>query len=880
MFTRNRALSVLLLVSPLTAATLTDAPKLRLGTTTVPIRYSIDLTIVPNTDKFQGVADIQVNVNQPESVVWLNATSLQVKQASFQQNGKSTSASVTAGGSNFIGLQFPGEVSGSGTLHLVYDGAISRNSSAGLFQLKDRDQWYVYSQFEPTDARRAFPSFDEPSFKVPWQLTLHVRKSDMALSNTPSLSETPEANGMKAVKFEETKPLPSYLVALAVGPFDAVSAGKVGKTPLRIIVPHGRASEAQYAAESIPQLLKLLEQYFGTPYPYQKLDSVVMPISNFAMENVGLITYGQSLLLSPPQSDTINRQRMCAIVTAHEMAHQWFGDLVTTSWWNDIWLNEAFATWMESKIVNEWKPEWNMDIAEVDSRLGAENLDSLVSARKIRQPIQSDNDIANAFDGITYEKGAAVIHMFEHWIGSDAFRKGVRQYIKDHANGNATTTDFEASISKAAGRNIAPAFDSFLDQAGIPVVSVALNCSGKRAMLDVAQKRSLPIGSHGSADQTWQIPICVKYSSNGETYSECDLFSQPKGELALKHGGGCPAWVLPNAGEVGYYRVNYQGDLLNKVLTDDGTHLTTAERVGVLGDVRALVDSGEMSPKLALSLAPEFARDSERHVVESALNIAELLKSQAVPDALQPKASAYIREVFGTRARDLGWEPKPGEDDDRRLLRQDLVPAVASEGEDKELIAKAEQLARAWLSDHKAVSPNLVSSVLHVAAEFGDRDLFDRLHTAAKQEQDQRIRETIIRAMGSFRNPEIAKASMALLLTNEFDPREAFHALLFGPLAYPETRDLPFQFVKANLSALLARLPREVGGDFAAQLPVVGRAYCSEEKREEVKSFFEDKVKTYQGGPRTLAHTLEAVDLCMARKKTLGPELAAFLESR
>ena len=867
---------LLLLCSCCFAAKAPEPPTLRLSGTVVPVRYSIDLKIVPGTDLFEGSAHISVSFKHAENLVWLNATKLNIKQANFESSGKTIPATVLPGNDNFAGLSFPSDLSGTGVLNLKYEGRVSRNSSAGLFQMKDRDQWYVYSQFEPTDARRAFPSFDEPSYKVPWQLTLHVRKNDMALSNTPVASEAPEADGFKTVRFAETKPLPSYLIALAVGPFDAVSAGKVGKTPLRIITPKGRGPEAKYAAESIPQLLKLLEQYFGTPYPYEKLDSVVMPISNFAMENVGLITYGQTLLLSKPENDSIGRQRQCAIVTAHEMAHQWFGDSVTTAWWNDIWLNEAFATWMENKIVDEWKPEWKMNVAEVDARLGAMGLDSLLSSRKIRQPIVSDDDIANAFDGITYEKGASVIRMFEHYIGSDTFRKGVRQYVRQHANGSATTADFEAAISAAAGKNIAPAFDSFLDQAGVPVLTSTLDCTSS-PKLKVEQKRLLPIGSKGAAPQTWQMPVCIKYETGGEVYTQCDVISEPRAEIMLKHGRSCPAWLLANDGEAGYYRVEYTGDLLKRVLAEDGNHLTTAEKVGVLGDVKALVDSGQMPPKLALTMVPEFANDRDREVVNRVFAIASMVKGKAVPDELQPKASAFIRDAFGKRAVELGWAPQASEDENTKLLRQDLVADVATEGEVKELIGEAGKLARAWLDDHKAIAPELVRPVLEVAAQFGDRDLFDRMYAAAKKEPDRRFRGTLIRALGSFRNPGIAKSALALLLTKDFDARESFDALLFGPLAYPETRSLPFEFVKANLSALLATLPREVGGDFAAQLPESGAAFCTEEQRDEVESFFRDKVKDYTGGPRNLAKTIESINLCVARKKVLGPDLAAFL---
>src|SRR5579864_1247042 len=499
----------LLALSSAFAATAPEPPKLRLPDNTRPSRYAVDLTLIPDRDTFHGAVDISIDIRTPTSILWLNAAALKIQDASFRTvSGPIARAQTLAGGADFAGFSFDHPVSGKGVLHIAYEGTINRNSSAGVFQMKEGDQWYVYTQFEPTDARRAFPCFDEPAYKVPWQLTMHVRKNDAAFANTPQLSEADEADGMKVVKFKESQPLPSYLVAFAAGPFEIVDAGKLGKTPLRVITPRGKTADAEYAAESIPQLLKLLEDYFGTPYPYEKLDSIVMPVSNFAMENAGLITYGETTLLSKPEQDSINRRRGMATVVAHEMAHQWFGDLVTTSWWDDIWLNEAFASWMERKIVAQWKPEWKIEVTAVNARLGAMREDSLVSARKIRQPIQSNDDIANGFDGITYEKGAAVIQMFETWIGREKFRKGVQIYLQKHAWGNATAADFEAGISAAAGRNIAPAFDTFLNQAGLPEVSMTLDCSAKPKLL-LAQKRLLPLGSKGSAQQTWRIPICV-----------------------------------------------------------------------------------------------------------------------------------------------------------------------------------------------------------------------------------------------------------------------------------------------------------------------------------------------------------------------------------
>jgi alanyl aminopeptidase len=872
-----RVLSPLFLMVPAVfAAPSLVPPRLRLDGSAQPLHYSADLTIVPDRDTFHGSIDITVDVRTPAEVIWLNSINLQIQDATFRpEPGDVLPAKTVPGGDQFIGFAFGRTISGKGVLHVAYQGKISRNSSAGIFQLKEDRETYVYSQFEPTDARRAFPCFDEPSYKVPWQLTLHVPKDDLALSNTPALEERSEPDGMKTVRFKQSPPLPSYLVAFAVGRFDVVDAGRVGPTPVRVIVPRGKSAEAAYAATAIPQLLKLLEDYFGMPFPYEKLDSVVMPVSDFAMENAGLITYAESTLLADPASETIDHKRELAGTCAHEMAHQWFGDLVTTAWWNDTWLNEAFATWMERKIPGEWQPGWRLDVTEVNARLGAMRGDGLASAREIRQPIESNDDIANAFDDITYEKGAAVIEMFEHWIGEAKFRAGVQLYLRRYAWGNATASDFEAAMSSAAGEDVAPAFNSFLDQPGVPEVSVALKCQAQPS-LAVAQKRSLPMGSQAKP-QTWRIPVCVAFEADGSVRHQCSLLSDAKEEIALEGAQTCPAWILANDGETGYYLAAYDGDLLKKVLADRGSHLSVAERVGVLGDVDSLAGEGEVSAQAALELVLDFSKDPDWHVVQAAADIAALLRGESVPPNLRAKGASFIGKEFGDKAIALGWVAKPDDSDDTRLLRQKLVPFVAGTGEERELVEQAETLARGWLKTRRGVAPEMLEPVLRIAAEFGDRDLFNLLRTAAVQERQHHVREVLLEALGMFRNPELARASLDLLLSKDFDPRESFYPLLFGPLSFVDTRDVPFEFVKQHLDAILKRLPREVGEDYAAMLPAVGNSFCDARHRGELDAFFADRVKDYNGGPRTLAQTLEGIDLCIAARKSLAPELTAFL---
>jgi len=683
---------------------------------------------------------------------------------------------------------------------------------------------------------------------------------------------------MKRVVFAPTRPLPSYLVAFAVGPFEVVDLGKGGRKgiPLRILLPAGRGGEAGFARAAIPDILKLLEAYFDSPFPYDKLDSVVMPIGNFAMENAGMITYTHAMLLSKPDSATDHWQRSCADVAAHEMAHQWFGDLVTTAWWDDIWLNESFATWMAGKIADEWKPEWKMPVSMVQSSLSIMGLDSLASTRRIRQQIQNDSDIANAFDGISYEKGAAVIGMFESWLGEKPFQNGVRLYMKQYADRAATTADFLAAISRAAGSDVARPFNTFLDQPGVPLVTVDLRCDDGPPRLGLAQRRSLPIGSRGETKQTWTIPICVKYPATGGAVRECQVVSDASAEFKLTKAASCPAWVLANAGETGYYRVLYGAGMLRRLLADSGSHLTLAERVGVLGDVSALTAAGEIQPGDALALAEPFANDPDWRIVSQTVGIAAMLRPPLVPDELLPNAARFLRKVYGDRAHQLGWIAKPEDSEDTKSLRRQLVGMVAMVGEDEDLRKDATALALRWMDDRSSVDSNIAASVVAIAASHGDQALFDRMRTGLRSTADQQQRGVLIGGLASFRDPAIVKQRLALLLTSEFDFREVMGAFFAAP--GPAARRLPFEFVRDNLDALLKALPRGVGSDFAAYLPMVGSGFCSAPERAELETFFKPKVDGYAGGPRILAQALERIDLCIARRQALGPGVAEFLK--
>jgi cytosol alanyl aminopeptidase len=870
----------LLLPLPAGAAAPTSPtpPALRLPKTARPVHYAIDLTLVPSRETFSGTEEIEVDLAETTSLFWLNAVDLSISRASLSVGSRELPVQVVPGGEDFVGLSFRRPAGpGRARLRIAFTGKVSGTSTTGIFRQKAGEDWYAFSMFEAIDARRAFPCFDEPSYKVPWKLTLRVPREDVAVSNTPIVSETPLENGLKAVAFAESKPLPSYLVAFAVGPFEVVDAGRAGRnrTPIRMIVPRGRRGEARFAAQTTGPLLELLEDYFGIPYPYEKLDNLVIPqtVRFGAMENAGLVTYNETILLAAPDRQTPEFERDWASVCAHETAHQWFGDLVTLAWWNDTWLNESFATWMADKVLEKWKPDWNIPARRAISRAQTMQGDALVSARKIRQPIESKGDIDNSFDNMSYGKGSAVLAMFESWATPEKFQKGVRRYLSAHAWGNATAEDFLAALEAEGGAGLAKAFSTFLDQVGVPLVSLSLTCgAGEPPSLSLSQQRLVARGSPRVGSQIWSIPVCVRYGSKGWSGRTCQLVGTPAARVALAQARGCPTWVLGNAGEQGYFAVVYEEDLLRRLLAGGAPALDPPERVGILRDMAVLANAGQVSWASALQIVPEFAGNGDPLVVSAAVRIASGVERSLVAEDRRANYERFVVKLFGAEARRLGWNPKPGEDEETQLLRPRMLEFVARVGREPGLRGEAKRLARAWLEDPKATGPDTLEAVLAIAAEDGDRDLFDRFRSRARSVSDHRDRARLLGALGSFRDPALEKDALAIVLTDEVDIRESFR-ILWAALGERATREVAWQFFTANFDALVAKLPREMG----AWLPWTGASFCDAPHRAEIEAFFRGRVEKLVGAQRPLAEALEVIDQCVALKSDQSAAVARVL---
>jgi alanyl aminopeptidase len=854
-------------------------PALRLGNDVQPEQMWLDLTLTPGKTEFSGKVEADLRINSEVDHFWLNAAELTVSDAKLVENGKTLKAQILPGGQDFVGFQFPSTLQpGKAHLSVSFTGKVNLRSSEGIFASKRDQDNYLFTQFEAIDARRAFPCFDEPSFKIPWRVTLHVPQDDVAVGNTLVEKETLESGGMKAVRFTQTKPLPSYLIAFGVGPLEFVDAGTAGTrhVPVRIVVPRGDTARAKYAASVSAEILTREEKYFGIAYPYDKADQLAIPLSfGGAMENPGLVTYDADIILSPPGEDTVRHQRMYAGVAAHELAHQWTGDMVTMKWWNDVWLNESFATWMAAKLLSEWKPEWHTRAQDEHARLYAINADTKTSARRINQPVESKSDIANAFDGITYQKGGSVLAMFENAVGPNNFQRVMHDYLQAHMFGNATAEDFLAQLGRTTKPEYATAFATFLNQTGVPEVKARLNCAQDNSgTIEIQQQRLLPVGSSGDVNRVWGVPICVAYSDGNGRKQTCQLIAEQKGSLKLQ-AKACPAWYLANAHEIGYYQVQYDQESVGKLL-DHSRELTLAEEVGVLGDLQTLATTGRMPWDQILGVVPKLKNDTRPEITRAGLQLARIPEPY-LDSNLMPNYASYVEDTFGERARQFGWINKAGDTPDQRLLRPELVGFVARWGRDPQLIAEAKRLANAWLENHKAVTPDVASSVLAVAAQNGDSAFYEKVVSAAKAEQDPYFKPMLISTLGDFSDPGLLNRSLAMAFNGTFDVRFSIR-MLFAITRTPSSAQLAYQYVAKHYDEVKAKLPSAVSSDYASYLPLVAAAaVCSDSAENQVKMFFEPRMKNVIGGQRNLANALEQIHLCAAAKPAAEQQISKFL---
>lgn len=848
----------------------------RLSQKVRPERYQLELTVDPTKDQLFGQVSIALDIAESTQRLQLHGRDLIIESARVTGAGPANAgrATMVQHGGLVIDLDRP--VVGKVTLELRFkakDGLAK--IPAGLYQIKEAGKTYGVTQFEAMDARRAFPCFDQPEFKTPYSVRLRVPKGELALANSLELSRTDDGE-WTTFEFAETKPLPTYLVAFAVGPWVVVDGPKdaIPGTPLRLVTVPGKEGLTAFAMDRAIKVHAALSDYFGRAHPFDKLDLVGVP--NFAagaMENVGLVTFREVLLLLDPERAPVRNKMFATEVLAHELAHMWFGNLVTPLWWDDLWLNEAFATWMEAKAVDAVLPDYEEPVQIAVGAQRVMRLDAKKDARAIRQPIKHGGDVRNAFDGITYSKGAAVLQMLEAWIGPEAFREGTRAYMTAHEYGSGTTAALMKALGEASKADVNAVALTFIDQPGTPLVTVKPSCEGGKATLSLSQRRYLPMGSTAPQGAQWKVPICVRYGAAEVKHRQCMVLDGPTGEMALE--GGCPAWIHPNSDQLGYYRWSLPEAELLKLVRVSRLRLSKSERAVLPYQITALFEAGEIKVGVFMkAMADLAAQETQWLAVTGIINGIWVAKRIANADEqLLERLAIWTRATLKANTARLGLAHKDGEPVGDGVVRPTLVRALAGIGRDPKVLQMAHDTVEAYLADPGSVSLDALGMTLSIVARRGDAALWQMLRGRVITAKNPVERSALVRSLGAFHDLKLLVRSLNLLLDGTLRAQD------LGMLRSIDTEAghrAAFEWMAGNYDRLLEVL----GKSSAGRLPGIGRGLCTAEDAAKLKAFFEQPGKDAPGTARNLALTLEGIDECARIRAATVTDLKAALSDR
>jgi puromycin-sensitive aminopeptidase len=837
----------------------------RLPRTVVPRRYDLRLEPDLAAATFTGEVVISVEVREPVTEVFLNAAELRVSAASLESEGRRWTAAITLDETTErCRLAFDGPLPvGEARLRLEFAGTLN-DKLRGFYRSRFHDaggtaRTLAATQFEATDARRAFPCWDEPAFKAIFSTTLVIEPGLQAVSNTTPAVERLEG-GKRVVRFADTIPMSTYLVAFVVGELEATEPTLVGETPLRVWCVPGKRRLAAFGQEIGAASLAFFERYYGRQYPGDKLDLIAIPdFAAGAMENLGAITFRETALLVDEAAATHAERERVADVVAHENAHMWFGDLVTMEWWNGLWLNEAFATFMEMLAVDAWKPEWQRWTTFGVSRSAALTVDGLRSTRPIEYPVAAPKDADAMFDVLTYEKGASVLRMLEQYIGPEVFRAGVRAYLDRHAYRNTRTEDLWLALGDASGLPIPAIMDGWVFRPGYPLLSA----SAEGAELVLRQQRFSYLPADGeAAGQLWQVPVQVRVQGTGSAEVRHVLLTGEETRLPLPAGG---AAVVVNEGGHGFYRVRYAPDLLDRLL-GALPQLAAIERFNLVNDAWAAVLAGLMPLTDYLALTSRFRGERDKNVWSVLLGSFQAL-NRIARDEDRPGLEALVRDRIGPALADLGWQPRPGEDELTRQLRAELVRATGTLGNDAAVHARAAEVYAAGAASAEA---NVFAAIIPVLAHVGDEaryaEFVRNFRAAATPQEEQRY----LLALAAFRPPELIDQTLARTLNGEVRTQDApflMRALLYGV----DSRARAWPFLQANWEQMSREYP--VTGFRRMFEGVVGLARPEWER--EVLDFF--RKSAIDLGGKTLEQYLEQLRIAVRLREREGAALSTYL---
>jgi aminopeptidase N/puromycin-sensitive aminopeptidase len=833
----------------------------RLPSTVVPEHYQ--LKFAPNLakDSFAGEETIDVQVQQPVSSITLNAAEITFQETTITSAGVTQTAQVSLDAKSEMATLTVDKAlaAGSAQIHIVFTGILN-DKLRGFYRANANGRKYAVTQFEASDARRAFPCFDEPAVKATFSVSLIVDSGDTAISNGTILRDTPGPEaGKHTLVFSTTARMSSYLVAMAVGDFQCVE-GEADGIPIRVCATPDKKEQCRFALEAAEHILQYFDKYFEIKYPFGKLDIVAAPeFAAGAMENTGAIFYRERLLLIDDKTASLNAHQSVTGVLAHEMAHQWFGDLVTMSWWNDLWLNEGFATWMGGKPIRAWKPDW----ASVDVG-GPMDIDSIKSPRPVRSsegPPPTD---------IVYGKASNVLRMMEAYEGEDVFRAGVNAYLKAHAFGSVTAEDFWNAQTQASGKPIDKIMATFIDQPGVPLIQVEAK-AGDRTTVTLTQRRFFrdrAAFAQGSPE-LWEVPVCLRSAANVLTdvpAVQCVLLTDRTQTFKFKN---LSPPVMANAGQKGYYRVMYAPEVLNEFSRTAETKLTPAERIGLASDEWAMVSAGMIPVGSYLSLVEGLKSDRRLPVVSAYAGRLETIDRDMVSESEREGYRAWVRSIFSQPAQELGWQPRPGESVEQPGVRAIVLSTLGRVGRDPEVLETARTLARKYIADPLAIDPSLADTVVSLAALEGDAALYDEFLAASKTAKSPEEYYRFLFALARFSDPALLTRTLEYALTPDVRGQD-FGQLMGAVMTNPSGTELAWKFARQHWDEINSKPPGNSGG----RILTTASVFCDVNHGQEVKEFFTQK-KSDEGA---IQRALEDIGSCTEVKNLQEPNVAVWFQ--
>jgi aminopeptidase N len=838
----------------------------RLPGTVTPEHYTLWFAPDLKEETFRGRETIRVRVARPTREITLHAAEIEFSEVKVTAGGRTQTARVTLNpGAETATLTLPSDIpAGAAEIAITYKGILN-DKLRGFYISKANGRSYAVTQMEATDARRAFPSFDEPTYKATYDVSMMIDSGDTAISNGRQVSDTPgPEKGKHTVTFAPTPKMSTYLLAMIVGDF-VCRDGESDGTPLRVCSTPDKRGLTAFALEAATQQLKFYNDYFGIKYPFGKLDIIAVPdFAAGAMENAGAITFRERLLLVDPERSSADVRKNVASIISHEIAHQWFGNLVTMKWWDDIWLNEGFATWMASKPLDAWRPEWRMSIADAEDTQGALSLDALRTTRAIRTKVETPDEINEVFDGIAYEKTAAVLRMIESYVGAPAFQQAIGAYLKKYSWSNAAGEDFWNEIAAVTGRPVDRILKSFVDQPGAPVLTIKASCSQGSTALAGSQARFFGApGPAPAAAQSWVFPACGKIP--GIPGSRCELIEQPVQTFEIPT---CEP-IFANADARGYYISEYAPDIVRGLAT---APLSAADKLSLLGDEWWMVRSGRHDIGAFLDLASAQAADETPAVLDIVSNRLGYAATYIADASELPRYQAWIRTKFAPILASIGLPGTVKDPDDIQNRRATLLGVVGLSGNDADVQRQARELALQYIANPGSLSPTIVQTVLQVAAVSGDKALYDQYmaqlsKTGIQPEEYYRF----FNSLSSFRDPALVQRTLEFAISDAVRSQDT-GTLVAGLISRPSSREAAWTFTKREWRTLTRKLGTFQG--IPAIISAVG-SYCSADKASDVRQFFtQNPVKSSE---RALQQALERIESCAALDARQSAPFSAWL---